>query len=641
MAVELSLSFKSSSLTKICNHNLPSLLLFPLSRLLLSLIPPNSISRWPVLMSFTYSLPPLPKLCNGGGASHGFGSYCWRVNSRATCHQQHFLRIQSPCRYHFGPNRQTFSSNSFQISEPSKKQKIQDITPKVSAKDETSESMEIEEDKEKGSTKRRSLRVKEMEIETKKVLDTVRVDREKEKSTPKKQSKVAVVGKKRTKQESEEGEGISAQDDGGNIAVGEIKSVDEGRKKTNKDKDTTKSNLGEEGDHLQEEKEESGSEKKIRNTKAGEVKGETIVNNKNDTIESSKNTKKGGSKAALAASAITASLNASQNTEPWTVLVHRKAQSDWVAYNPATMRQTPVPVGKQELLKIISWNVNGLRSLLKWKSKGGNKKGGNKKGGKGKGEDILSEGEALETEISALSQLSERERPDFICLQETKLQEKDAEEIKQELLPTYKYSYWSCSTAKLGYSGCALFSKKKPKNVTYGLGLPEHDFEGRVITAEFDNFFLINVYVPNAGEKLDRLSYREKEWDPALGNHMKELEKKKPVILTGDLNVAYEEIDIHHPDGNRKSAGFTDEERTSFEICFLNGGFSDTFRVQHPKAVGYSYWGYRSGARPKNTGWRLDYFLASQSIVNSKFDSFTVPDVVGSDHCPIGLSFLL
>lgn len=292
-------------------------------------------------------------------------------------------------------------------------------------------------------------------------------------------------------------------------------------------------------------------------------------------------------------------------TETWTVLAHKKPQKDWIAYNPRTMR--PPPLSRNtNFVKLLSWNVNGLRALLKLQG------------------------------FSAL-QLAQREDFDVLCLQETKLQEKDIEEIKQRLIDGYENSFWTCSVSKLGYSGTAIISRIKPLSIRYGLGISEHDSEGRLVTVEFDTFYLVTGYVPNSGDGLKRLSYRVTEWDPALSNYLKELEKSKPVVLTGDLNCAHEEIDIYNPAGNKRSAGFTDEERKSFETNFLSNGFVDTFRKQHPGVVGYTYWGYRHGGRKYNRGWRLDYFLVSESIADKVHDSYFLPDVIGSDHCPIGL----
>nr|ACB29409.1 apurinic endonuclease-redox protein [Arabidopsis thaliana] len=300
-------------------------------------------------------------------------------------------------------------------------------------------------------------------------------------------------------------------------------------------------------------------------------------------------------------------ISSPSQSEPWTVLAHKKPQKDWKAYNPKTMRPPPLPEGTK-CVKVMTWNVNGLRGLLKFES------------------------------FSAL-QLAQRENFDILCLQETKLQVKDVEEIKKTLIDGYDHSFWSCSVSKLGYSGTAIISRIKPLSVRYGTGLSgsDHDTEGRIVTAEFDSFYLINTYVPNSGDGLKRLSYRIEEWDRTLSNHIKELEKSKPVVLTGDLNCAHEEIDIFNPAGNKRSAGFTEEERQSFGANFLDKGFVDTFRKQHPGVVGYTYWGYRHGGRKTNKGWRLDYFLVSQSIAANVHDSYILPDINGSDHCPIGL----
>ncbi|PHU16691.1 DNA-(apurinic or apyrimidinic site) lyase, chloroplastic [Capsicum chinense] len=321
--------------------------------------------------------------------------------------------------------------------------------------------------------------------------------------------------------------------------------------------------------------------------------------------------------------------------EPWTIFAHKKPKDGWIVYNPKTMRPSPL-LKDTKHVKLLSWNVNGLRALLKLKK-------------------------------LCIQQLADKEDFDVLCLQETKLQEKDVEAIK-ETLHNYKNSFWTCSVAKLGYSGTAIISRIKPLSIKYGLGIPDHDTEGRLVTVEFDDFYLLCGYVPNSGDGLRRLTYRITEWDPSLGNYMKELEKSKPVVLTGDLNCAHEEIDIYNPAGNKRSAGFTEEERQSFETNFLNKGFVDTFRKQHPGVVGYTYWGYRHGGRKTNkghgfkpwkqplaemqgfirddlsltmqykiAGWRLDYFLVSECIADKVHDSYILPDVDGSDHSPIGL----
>ncbi|KAK6127226.1 hypothetical protein DH2020_039025 [Rehmannia glutinosa] len=234
--------------------------------------------------------------------------------------------------------------------------------------------------------------------------------------------------------------------------------------------------------------------------------------------------------------------------EPWTVLTHKKPQKGWTGYNPRSMRPPPIAADTPHI-KLMSWNVNGLRALLKLES------------------------------FSAL-QLAERENFD----------EKDVDAIRQSLLEGYDNSYWTCSVSKLGYSGTAIISRIKPLSVRYGLGIADHDGEGRLVTVEFDNFYLLSGYVPNSGDGLRRL----------------DLEQSKPVILTGDLNCAHQEIDIFNPAGNKRSAGFTDEERKSFQTNFLDRGFVDTFRKQHPDVVGYTYWGYRHGGRKTNKGMLQD-----------------------------------
>ncbi|KAJ3669225.1 hypothetical protein LUZ60_011175 [Juncus effusus] len=301
-------------------------------------------------------------------------------------------------------------------------------------------------------------------------------------------------------------------------------------------------------------------------------------------------------------------INTIQQTlvEPWTVLTHKKPKPDWIAYNPRSTRPPPLSRDNCKFVKFLSWNVNGLRALLKSKN------------------------------FSAI-ELAEREDFDVLCLQETKIQEKDIEEVRESLIEGYKNNYWTCSLTKLGYSGTAIISRIKPISVSYGLGVTDHDGEGRLLTVEFEGFYLLSSYVPNSGDGLKRLNYRVTEWDPSLSNYMKELEKSKPVILTGDLNCAHQEIDIYNPAGNKRSAGFTIEERQSFEKCYLNNGFIDTFRKQNPNVVAYSYWGYRHGGRKTNKGWRLDYFLVSESLMGKVYDSYILPDIGGSDHCPVGL----
>ena len=247
-------------------------------------------------------------------------------------------------------------------------------------------------------------------------------------------------------------------------------------------------------------------------------------------------------------------------------------------------------------MRIVSWNVNGLRACVK------------------KGfEDIFRSLDA-----------------DIFCLQETKLQEG---QIDLET-PGY-YQYWNYAEKK-GYSGTAVFTKTEPVNVTYGIGEEEHDREGRVITLEFPDLFVVTVYTPNSGDGLKRLSYRM-EWEDAFRNYITGLDAKKPVIFCGDLNVAHEEIDIKNPKSNRMNAGFTDEERAKMTVL-LNNGFVDTFRRLYPDARDrYSWWSYRFHARENNAGWRIDYFLVSERLMGKVTDSLILSDIYGSDHCPVAL----
>ena len=250
-------------------------------------------------------------------------------------------------------------------------------------------------------------------------------------------------------------------------------------------------------------------------------------------------------------------------------------------------------------MKLISWNVNGIRAVVK--------------------KDFI-------------NQVSEME-PDVLCLQETKAQD---DQVKEALADLSGYYIYSNSAERKGYSGTAILSKKEPIGVTYDLGVKDHDQEGRVITAEFENFFLVNTYVPNSGQKLVRLDYRG-TWDEALRNHLVKLEEKKPVMLCGDLNVAHQPIDIARPDSNyNKSAGYTQQEIDGL-TAHLNAGYVDSWRENHPDEVKYSWWSYRMGARKKNIGWRLDYFLVSKSLFPEVKETFILSDVMGSDHCPVGL----
>lgn len=247
--------------------------------------------------------------------------------------------------------------------------------------------------------------------------------------------------------------------------------------------------------------------------------------------------------------------------------------------------------------KLVSWNVNGLRAVT----------------GKGNFYSFI-----------------ESEQPDVLCLQETKLQEG---QIRMDL-PEY-HEYWNYAEKK-GYSGTAVFTKEEPLSVSYGIGVPEHDHEGRVITLEFPDYYLITVYVPNAQDQLQRLDYRM-TWEDAFLRYLKGLELKKPVIFCGDLNVAHREIDLKNPKTNRGHAGFTDEERAKM-TTLLESGFTDTWRYFYPDREGvYSWWSYRFHAREKNAGWRIDYFIVSDSLQPRLKDALIYTDVLGSDHCPVGL----
>ena len=252
------------------------------------------------------------------------------------------------------------------------------------------------------------------------------------------------------------------------------------------------------------------------------------------------------------------------------------------------------------MLKFISWNVNGLRACY---DKG-------------------------------FADAFNRLEADFFCLQETKMQEGQLD-VQFE---GYQ-SYWNYAEKK-GYSGTAIFSKVKPLSVTYGLGIEEHDHEGRVITLELESYYLITVYTHNSLEELRRLDYRMK-WDDDFRAYLKKLEEKKPVIVCGDLNVAHKEIDLKNPKTNRKNAGFTDEERAKF-TTLLESGFTDTFRYFYPEQEGiYSWWSYRFKAREKNAGWRIDYFLTSDSLKDKLRGAQIHTDILGSDHCPVELTIEL
>ena len=244
-------------------------------------------------------------------------------------------------------------------------------------------------------------------------------------------------------------------------------------------------------------------------------------------------------------------------------------------------------------MKLISWNVNGLRACV---------------------------GKDFEQQFKALN-------ADFFCLQETKMQ---AGQLDISF-PGYA-SYWNYADKK-GYSGTAIFTKHKPLDVTYGIGMDEHDHEGRVITLEMDDFYLVTVYTPNSQDDLRRLDYRMK-WEKDFQDYLHRLDRKKPVVVCGDMNVAHEEIDIKNPKTNRRNAGFTDEEREKM-TQLLDSGFIDTFRSLYPEQVTYSWWSYRFRARERNTGWRIDYFLISERLRDRLEDAKIHTEIMGSDHCPV------
>lgn len=249
-------------------------------------------------------------------------------------------------------------------------------------------------------------------------------------------------------------------------------------------------------------------------------------------------------------------------------------------------------------MRIVSWNVNGIRAAMK--------------------KDFVGSVRKMDADI--------------VCLQEVK-----ASQAKAKLsLPDYPFQYWNPAD-KPGYSGTAIFCREEPLSVSFGLGDHIEDSEGRVITVELEDFFLLTVYTPNSGRGLPRLAYRTQEWDPAFLRYVQELEQSKPVVYCGDLNVAHAEIDIARPTSNRRSAGFTDEERQGF-TGVLDAGFVDTFRYFFPDATErYSWWSYMGGARARNVGWRLDYFVVSGSFISRVESSEILSDVLGSDHCPVAL----
>jgi exodeoxyribonuclease-3 len=249
-------------------------------------------------------------------------------------------------------------------------------------------------------------------------------------------------------------------------------------------------------------------------------------------------------------------------------------------------------------MKLISWNVNGLRAVLR----------------------------------KGFLDYLDREKPHILCLQETRCGPDDVE----QLWPASYTTYWNVAQKK-GYSGTAIFTRCRPLTITPGMGRPHHDQEGRVLTAEFEDFFLVNVYVPNSQRELTRLPYRQ-QWDRDFLRYLKQLEQRKPVIWCGDLNVAHTELDLANPKANVGNHGFTPQERAGFS-AFLEAGFLDTFRVFHPGGGHYTWWSQMPGVRQRNIGWRIDYFLISNTLRPRLKRAFIRPNVMGSDHCPVGIEF--
>lgn len=258
--------------------------------------------------------------------------------------------------------------------------------------------------------------------------------------------------------------------------------------------------------------------------------------------------------------------------------------------------QTKEKIKEEEDVKLISWNVNGIRACL---NKG-----------------FLTFFEQIDADI--------------FCIQETKCQKEQVDLV----LEGY-HSYWN-SAEKKGYSGTAIFTKKEPITVTYGIGIEEHDKEGRIITLEYEDFYIVNNYTPNSKRELERLEYRQK-WEDEVRKYVLKLDTIKPVVMCGDLNVAHQEIDLKNPKTNRRNAGFTDEERVKMTEL-LEAGFTDSFRYLYPqKEQAYSWWSYMGKARQKNVGWRIDYFLVSSKIKDKIKEAYIYPEIMGSDHCPVGL----
>ncbi|WP_269773976.1 exodeoxyribonuclease III [Bacillus siamensis] len=249
-------------------------------------------------------------------------------------------------------------------------------------------------------------------------------------------------------------------------------------------------------------------------------------------------------------------------------------------------------------MKLISWNVNGLRAVMKKRD---------------------------------INTYVQETKADILCLQETKVQDGQV-----SLQPEGYQAYWNYAVKK-GYSGTAVFSKEEPLHVSYGLGIDSHDQEGRVITLEFEHVFVVNCYTPNAKRGLERIDYRL-QWEADFKDYLQKLDRKKPVILCGDLNVAHREIDLKNPKANRKNAGFSDQEREAFS-ALLKAGFTDSFRYLYPDQEGaYSWWSYRTNAREKNIGWRLDYVIVSNRLKQRISQAAICADIMGSDHCPVEMT---
>ncbi|MEW4024780.1 exodeoxyribonuclease III [Bacillus sp. YAF8] len=249
-------------------------------------------------------------------------------------------------------------------------------------------------------------------------------------------------------------------------------------------------------------------------------------------------------------------------------------------------------------MKLVSWNVNGLRAVMKKRD---------------------------------INTYVQETKADILCLQETKVQDGQV-----SLQPEGYHAYWNYAVKK-GYSGTAVFSKEEPLHVSYGMGIDGHDQEGRVITLEFEHVFVVNCYTPNAKRGLERIDYRL-QWEADFKDYLQRLDRKKPVILCGDLNVAHREIDLKNPKANRKNAGFSDQEREAFS-ALLNAGFTDSFRYLYPDQEGaYSWWSYRTNAREKNIGWRLDYVIVSDRLKQRISQAAICADIMGSDHCPVEMT---